>query len=128
MTKLSRFSVIALVLAMVLGFALAAAPAQAAGTTFDVKVKHNINGVALGLDKELPVDVYINGAYQFTFEFGETVPATLPAGNYSVDVKLANTNITVMSLSPTDIPADVEVIIKAQLSADKTPILKVKVK
>ncbi len=45
-----------------------------------------------------------------------------------MDVKLANTNITVMSLSPTDIPADVEVIIKAQLSADKTPVLKVKVK
>ena len=128
MKKLSRFTLFGLVLALVLGFALAAAPARAAGTTFDITVKHNINGVALGLDKELPVDVYMNGVYQFTFEFGDTVPATLEAGTYSVDVKLAGTNVTVMSLDPTPIPADVEVSIKAKLSADQTPVLKVKVK
>ena len=128
MSKFSKISVIVSVLAIAFAFAFSATPAQASSDTFDIYVKHNINGRSLGLEKALPVDVYINGGYAFTFSFGESVSTSLPAGNYSIAVKLAGTNTTVMSLGPTDIPADVDVTIKAKLSGGKTPILKVKVK
>ena len=39
--------------------------------TFDVTVRHSINGRSLGLPKALPVNVYINGALAIPgFEFG----------------------------------------------------------
>ena len=102
-------------------------PAQAQDT-FDISVKHNINGRALGLEKDLPVDVYINGDFAFTFNFGDTVSTELPAGVYAVDVNLSGTGTTVMSLPATPIPAGVQVTIRAQLSANKTPTLNVGVK
>jgi hypothetical protein len=43
-------------------------------------------------------------------------------------MKPATTNITVMKLGSTDIPKGVEVRIRAKLSAQKTPTLKVKIK
>jgi hypothetical protein len=128
MTKLSKLSLFGALFALIFGLVLSASPVMAADHTFDIYVKHNINGRSLGLDKELPVDVYVNGGYAFTFEFGDDFSASLPEGTYSIDVKLSGTNATVMSLGSTDIPAGVDVIIKAKLSADKTPILKVKVK
>ena len=91
-------------------------------------MKHNINGRSLGLEKALPVDVYINGEKAFTFSFGDSVSTSLEAGNYFIEVKLADTNTTVISLGPTDIPADIDVNIKAKLSIDKSPVLKVNVK
>ena len=102
--------------------------AQAQSETFNITVKHNINGVSLGLDKELPVDVYVNGGKAFTFSFGDTETRTLPAGNYTIVVKLAGTDTTVMSFGPGDIPGGVDVFVKAQLSGGKTPVLKVRVK
>jgi len=128
MSKISELSLIGTLLALTLGMVFSATPALAADHTFDIYVKHNINGQSLGLEKELPVDVYVNGDYAFTFEFGDSFSASLPEGNYSIDVNLAGTDITVMSLGSTDIPAGVDVNIKAKLSANKTPILKVKVK
>ncbi len=129
MKNLIKSSVLTVVFAIAMAFN--ATPAQANGDgTFDLTVKHNINGISLGLglDKELPVDVYVNGGYTFTFTFGETFEAALPAGNYYIEVKLAGTDITVMTLGPVDIPAGVDVMIKAQLSANKTPALKAKIK
>ncbi len=119
---------VAAVLAIVM--ALSVQPASASDGYFDLSVRHGINGnsLRLGLDKELPVDVYVNDAYQFTFSFKDRVSTSLPAGNYKIDVKIAGTDTTVMSLGPTDIPAGVDVDIKAKLSANKTPILKVKIK
>ena len=128
MSRFFKLSIFVSVLAIAFAFAFSATPAQASDDTFDIYVKHNINGRSLGLEKALPVDVYINGDYAFTFSFGQSVSTSLEAGNYSIDVKLAGTNTTVMSLGPTDIPADVDVNIKAKLSAEKTPVLKVKVK
>jgi hypothetical protein len=128
MTKISKLSLIGALFALVFGLALSAGPAMAADHMFDINVKHNINGRSLGLDKELPVDVYVNGGYVFTFEFGESFSASLPEGNYFIEVKLAGTDTVVMSLGPTDIPGGVDVIIKAKLSADKTPVLKVNVR
>jgi hypothetical protein len=128
MKTLSKLSVLGALFALIVGLALSVTPVMAAENTFDIYVKHNINGRSLGLDKELPVDVYVNGNYAFTFEFGDSFSASLPADNYYIEVKLAGTNVTVMSLSPTDIPAGVDVTIKATLSGEKNPVLRVNVK
>lgn len=128
MKKLSSFAVVAAVFGLILGLAFSTIPVKASTDTFDLYVKHNINGRSLGLDKDLPVDVYVNGNKAFTFEFGDSVSTSLPAGNYFIEVKLAGTNIVVMSLGPTDIPAGVDVTIRATLSEGKTPALKVLVK
>jgi hypothetical protein len=127
MSKLFKLSIILSVFAI----AIATNPTSVMAKgheAFDLTVKHNINGISLGLDKELPVDVYVNGNLAFTFTFGETVETSLPAGNYEIVVKLAETETVVMTYGPGDIPADVDVMIKAQLSGGKTPVLKVKVK
>jgi hypothetical protein len=128
MNRISRHILIGTLLALVLGFAFNLAPVKAADDTFNIYVKHNINGRSLGLEKALPVDVYVNDNYAFTFEFGDSFSAALPAGTYWIDVKLAGTDVTVMSLGSTDIPAGVYVSIAAQLSDGKTPTLRVNVK
>lgn len=129
MSKFFKLSLFASVLAIAIALAFSPSSAQAAGEgEFDLYVKHNINGRSLGLEKELPVDVYVNGGYVFTFSFGESFSASLPAGNYLIEVKLANTDTVVMSLGPTDIPEGVFVNIMATLGAQKTPTLRVRVK
>jgi hypothetical protein len=129
MSKFYKLSLFASIIAIALSLFASLSPVQAAGhETFDLYVKHNINGRSLGLEKELPVDVYVNGGKAFSFEFGESFSAELPAGNYFIQVKLAGTEIVVMSLGPTDIPADVDVTIRATLGAGKTPTLRVNVK
>lgn len=127
MSKFFKLSILVTVLALAFAFAINPTPAQASDD-FNLYVKHNINGQSLGLEKALPVDVYVNGSYAFTFSFGESVSTSLPADTYFIEVKLAGTDATVMSLGPTDIPAGVDVTIKAKLSAGKSPILKVNVK
>lgn len=130
------------VLAVVALLALAAlAPAASAADPgyFDLTVKHRIDGdpianqLGIPVDGQLPVDVYVNGAKAFTFELGDTVKTQLPAGVYNIDVKLAGTNVTVLSLDGADISegANVEIIAKrtGKLTADLDGIgLKVKVK
>ncbi len=116
---------IAAVLSIVLLFNVQTASAN---DSFDITVKHGINGTSLGLDKDLPVDVYVNGDKAFTFSFKDIVSTSLPAGEYTIMVKLAGTETVVMSLGPVDIPAGVDVGIRAKLSAEKTPTLKVQVK
>lgn len=125
--KLSLFATI-IAIAAVFAFGSSAVMANGESETFDLYVKHNINGRSLGLEKALPVDVYVNGGYVFTFSFGESFSAQLPAGTYAIEVKLAGTGTTVMSLGSTDIPAGVAVTIRATLSAEKTPTLRVIVK
>ncbi len=126
MKNLLKSSVLLAVFAIALAFN--PAPVQAQSDEFNLTVKHNINGVSLGLDKELEVDVYANGDYAFSFTFGETVETSLPADFYLIEVKLAGTDAVVMTLGPVYIPAGVDVMIKAQLSANKTPALKAKIK
>jgi len=129
MSKFFKISIFASLLVIAIAFAFSPSPAQAAGhDDFDLYVKHNINGRSLGAEKELPVDVYVNGDYKFTFSFGESVSTELPAGEYFIEVKLAGTDITVMELGPTNILADVSVAIRATLGAEKTPTLRVVVK
>ena len=85
---------------------------------------HGINGKRLGLEESnLPVDVYVNGGYAFTFEFKDAVgPVALPAGNYKITVNLAGTDQEVMSLGPVDIPGCVKVRVVAKL-VDGIPTL-----
>jgi hypothetical protein len=129
MSKFFKLSILASILAIAIVFAFSPSPALAAGhENFDLYVKHNINGRSLGLDKELPVDVYVNGGKAFSFEFGESFSAELPAGEYFIQVKLAGTDTVVMSLGPVEIPAGVDVAIRATLGAEKTPTLCVVVK
>lgn len=88
---------------------------------------HGINGKALGLPMALPVDVYVNGGYAFTFEFKDAVgPLMLPAGEYTITVNLAGTETQVMSLGPVNIPGCTKVVVKARL-VDGVPTLVAKV-
>jgi hypothetical protein len=96
-------------------------------THFYLLAAHGINGERLGLDRELPVDVYVNGEKAFTFEFKDVVTAKLPAGNYYIEVKLADTDITVMTLGPLDIPGCVKVRVVAKL-VDGVPTLVAKIR
>jgi len=99
--------------------------AAAAGNTFNLMVEHTINGKDLGLDKDLPVNVFINGNLAIEdFRFGETIATSLPAGTYRVSVALVDgTPLPSMDLGPVTIPAGVDVTIKALLDYEDTPIL-----
>lgn len=101
--------------------------ASANSGEFNVDVAHLINGKDLGLDKELPVDVYINGNLAIPyFTFGERISTSLPAGWYTITVALTDgTPLPSMTVGPVEIPAGVDVAINARLDND-TPVLKVK--
>ena len=93
--------------------------------TFDVKVRHSIDGRTLGLNKALPVNVYINGNLAIPrFEYGDVVTTSLRAGTYTIAVTLLDgTPLPSMDLGPVDLPADASVIINAKLTGDQIPIL-----
>jgi hypothetical protein len=96
--------------------------------SFMLLAAHAINGERLGLeDSALPVDVYVNGDYAFTFEFGDTVKAELPAGEYEITVNLAGTDTEVMSLGPVEIPGCVKARVVAKL-VDGSPTLLAKIR
>jgi hypothetical protein len=131
----TRRNLILAVIASVMLFAVAFAafPAKAEGNTWDVSVYHGINGRSLGLSKELPVNVtiYKDGApiaFLNDFTFGERVNATLPAGEYKVEVFSQELGVIVpsMTLGPVEIPAGADLVIRAVLGAGKTPRLMVK--
>jgi hypothetical protein len=98
--------------------------------TFDVKVRHSIDGRRLGLAKALPVNVYINGALAIPgFEYGDSISTSLRAGTYTITVTLADgTPLPSMNLGPVELPAGADVTINAKLTSDKTPILFAQVK
>jgi hypothetical protein len=93
--------------------------------TFDVRVRHSIDGRSLGLNKALPVDVYINGALAIPdFRYGDIVDTSLRAGTYTITITLTDgTPLPSMTLGPVDITADTELIINAKQTADGTPFL-----
>jgi hypothetical protein len=62
-----------------------------------VTVLHGIRGQDLGLPAELPVDIFVNGELALEdVAFGQHATVELPAGNYNIDVNLANTTTTVI--------------------------------
>ena len=99
--------------------------ADAQNGNVHVSVYHAINGKALGLSKKLPVIATVastDGFYaQIPLEFKGRFSVDLPAGTYTIMVEA-------VGVGPIAVPADVDVRLKAQLSADGTPILKVRVK
>jgi hypothetical protein len=72
----------------------AGAPTAASAQNATVYAVHGIPGNELGLPVELPVDVTVNGACVAAlagFSFGEIRgPLSLPAGSYTVAIRLAN--------------------------------------
>lgn len=109
---------------------VASEPAMPSDGTFDVTVRHSINGTSLGLPSALPVNVYINGNLAISgFEYGDKIETSLRAGTYTITVTLADgTPLPSMTLGPVDIEAGSDLIINAKLTADKTPILFVRAK
>lgn len=95
--------------------AIAPAAVAAEEGNFDLTVKHRINGNPLGLDRQLPVDVYVDGGLAIEdFMLSDTVKTQLPAGDYYIEVKLANTETVVLDLQTGEVPegANVEIIAK----------------
>jgi hypothetical protein len=126
--------ILGIVAILTLSLVLVASPASASegNGDFKVQVKHRINGTRLGLDKELPVNVniYKDGAMLATiedFRFMETVNATLPAGNYFIQVTLPDgTPVPGLELGPVEIPAGANLTIIAKLDSDGMPTLEVR--
>ena len=72
---------------------LAAAPVAAQSDGATVTIIHGIPGADLGLDPELPVDVFVSGlgCALVDFRYGELSPRVpVPAGSYDVEISLAN--------------------------------------
>ena len=135
MSRITRI-LTALTLIAILGaaFAFAAPRALAADGTFNVSVYHGINGRALGLSKELPVEAYIysNGDLLATvpLEFGDRVTTNLPAGNYTIKVFSTELGAFVpsMQVGPVELPEGIMVRLNAQLGAGGAPDLVARVK
>jgi hypothetical protein len=109
---------------------VASEPVMPSDGSFDVTVRHSVNGTSLGLPKALPVNVYINGNMAISgFEYGDKIETSLRAGSYTITVTLADgTPLPSMTLGPVDIEAGADLIINAKLTGDKTPILFARVK
>jgi len=121
------WTIIGLLAAILFVTAFSVPQASASSGEFNLDVAHLINGNKLELDKNLPVNVYINNKLAIPdFQFGEKISTSLPAGTYTITVSLMDgTPLPSMTVGPVSIPADVDVSIKALLE-DETPILKVK--
>ncbi len=121
--------IFALLLAVML-MATTAGAAFAADGEVGLTVLHRINGEDLGLDMALPVDVCVNDGYAFTFEYGDKVKTTIPAGEYTFDVYLAAdkdcAGDPVLSAGPAELTAGSKVVAKAAI-LDGEPTLAVKI-
>jgi hypothetical protein len=110
-----RRIVLLAVVALLAVAAIAPAAVAAEEGNFDLTVKHRINGNPLGYERQLPVDVYVDGGLAIEdFMLSDTVKTQLPAGDYYIEVKLANTGTVVLKLQTGEVPegANVEIIAK----------------
>ena len=110
-----RRIVLLAVVALLAVAAIAPAAVAADEGNFDLTVKHRINGNPLGLDRQLPVDVYVDDVLAIEdFMLSDTVKTQLPAGDYYIEVKLADTDTVVLDLQTGEVPkgANVEIIAK----------------
>ncbi|MEM9293752.1 MAG: DUF4397 domain-containing protein [Acidobacteriota bacterium] len=86
--------------------ALALFFAPAAVFAAEITVIHGISGSAIGLDADLPVDIYANGALLLAgVTFTQSATLEVPADTYDISVFLAgsdpNTDAPVLTLSAT---------------------------
>ena len=124
MSKFSKLSIFAIVIAIAVGFAFSISPVQADGHLVDLRVSHRINGRALGLDKELPVDIWVNGEpFLTSVPFGTSARFEVPAGEYEIEIYLAGTTNKVMSLGPVFLEGGSKVDLTATLGSEG-PILR----
>lgn len=110
-----RRIVLLAVVALLAVAAIAPAAVAADEGNFDLTVKHRINGNPLGLERQLPVDVYVDSGLAIEdFILSDTVKTQLPAGDYYIEVKLTNTKTVVLDLQTGEVPegANVEIIAK----------------
>lgn len=120
--------------AMVAALLASASTARADGHEFSVCVRHNINGRALGLSKDLPVIAEVTPTDGETIEipldFKDTFCGELPAGEYTIEVFSVELNgyIDSMAVGPVEIPGGADLFILARLGGGKEPVLDVKVK
>ncbi len=130
--KVRTYQIVGVLLAFAVMLTLLVPAVAADGHTFDVSVYHGINGKSLGLSKDLPVNVYINGALAIpNLKFKDKIETELPGGEeYTITVESVELGqqLPSMTVGPVTIPAGVDVSIHAKLSDGKTPILKVMVK
>ena len=127
-----RWWILAVLFGLVASLTLVVSKASADGHNemFDISVYHGINGRSLGLDKDLPVDVYVNGQLAIPgLEFKDRIETQLPGDvEYVFTVKFAGTDTAIMTLEAGEIAAGADVSVHAKLSAGKTPELKAMVK
>lgn len=125
-----RITFLLLASAMVLVLAVSAVSADS-HNTFDISIYHGINGRSLGASKAFPVDIWVNGTEAFSdVEFGDRLETALPAGTYTIEIFSDDLGVFVdsMKVDSAEISAGVDVDVHAKFGAEKTPILKVKVK
>ena len=128
MSKFSKLSIFAVVIAIAVGFAFSISPVQADGHEVYLRVSHRINGRALGLDKELPVDIWVNGEpFLESVPFGTSARFEVPAGQYNIKIYLAGSNPAevspIMSLSAF-LEGGLKVDLTATLGEGKAPVLR----
>ena len=128
MSKFSKLSIFAVVIAIAVGFAFSISPVQADGHEVYLRVSHRINGRALGLEKELPVDIWVNGApYATGVTFGGVLTDELAPGSYSIKVYLAGSDPAsdspIMSLMA-ELEGGLKVDLIATLGRGKAPVLR----
>ena len=132
-SNFSKFFIGGLVLALAVAFIFTIAPAQASGhETFNITVKHRINGEKLGLDRALPVNVNVYKDGQFlaqipNFQYGDNFKTELPAGEYFVEVTLADGTPIGLTLGPVDLAAGLNVTVIAKLTSEG-PILEPRIR
>jgi hypothetical protein len=128
MSKFSKLSIFAIVLAIAVGFAFSISPVQAGGHLVDLRVSHRINGRALGADKDLAVDIWVNGEpFLVGVTFGASASDEVLPGEYSVEIFFAGSDPKedepIMSLDAM-LEAGSKVDLIATLGAGKTPTLR----
>ena len=124
MSKFSKLSIFAVVIAIAVGFAFSISPVQADSDMVQLRVSHRINGRALGLEKELLVDIYVNdGEFLSDVPFGTSGRFEVPAGEYEIEIYLAGTMNKVMGIGPVELEAGSKVDLTATLGSEG-PILR----
>ena len=129
MSKFSKLSIFAIVIAIAVGFAFSISPVQADYNMVDLRVSHRINGRALGLEaRDLPVDIWVNGEPFLTnVTFGTSARQEVPAGQYNIEIYFAGSDPAeddpIMSLNAM-LEAGSKVDLIATLGARQSPTLR----
>jgi hypothetical protein len=106
---------------------LGSTSALADGHLATAYVVHGINGEDFGMDRELPVDVYVSdvGCAIPGFKFGDRIgPVPVPTGNYDITISLADMDnpcegTAVIALSGVKLEGNATII--AHRTADGSP-------